>query len=524
MRKSIKDCVYVIMIAAFAMLSACYETDESDDSNVVNPQKEEPSIIGQSGVIVGDVDTDGDGFSDAAGIDCSGDGIADGIDTDGDGLIDVLWSSSFELVDEDAKTVADDADSLAITFYGSDSSESITGDLVLPESGANGSTITWESSNPGIITDNGSVCRPFTRNSLLVLTATITMNSSSATKTFILTVIAAGNPVKPDVKVINNTIEVSWSAVEGAESYNVLCNTSDDSSVYEKYIEGITGTSTTITDIRHDRNYYIWIQAVNGSNTSEYSPVSIVCQNWVFNNGYTDRINSIVLDSSDNVYMACAWSEMDLNYSAYNSDMLVKKILGDGTEDTVNWNKRISDACYSNSGNAIAVDNDDNLYVAGYGINLVDSTDEGHTSYDWFIKKYDSAGNEDTENWNKAFDHNRGLEGVTSIAIDSNNNVYAAGYRYNQAESTSCDWWIKKFDSNGNEDTENWNKVFDGNGSDDLVFSVVIDSSDNVYIGGVGTNLAGESTSYDWWIKKFDSRGSEDTENWNKVFDGNGKY
>ena len=60
------------------------------------------------------------------------------------------------------------------------------------------------------------------------------------------------------------------------------------------------------------------------------------------------------------------------------------------------------------------------------------------------------------------------------------------------------DWWIKKFDSQGNE---LWDKRYDGNGDYDVIYSVAVDSSGKVYAAGAGMYLGG-STELDWWIKK----------------------
>ncbi|MBA7546791.1 hypothetical protein ES705_39190 [subsurface metagenome] len=84
----------------------------------------------------------------------------------------------------------------------------------------------------------------------------------------------------------------------------------------------------------------------------------------------------------------------------------------------------------------VAIDSSNNVYVVGSG---------------YTIKKFDSAGNEDTINWDKS------IGGTAySVAIDSANNVYVFGNKHN---GTDNDWLIKKFDSAGIEDTINWDIV-----------------------------------------------------------------
>ena len=189
-------------------------------------------------------------------------------------------------------------------------------------------------------------------------------------------------------------------------------------------------------------------------------------------------------------------------------DWVLKKFDEFGNEDTVRWDKRFGLGVIDTPGTAVAVDPFNNVYAVCSRVN--------GTNYEWWIKKFDYNGNEDTENWNKTFDAGSvdGFLRWFSIAIDSENNVYVVG---SDKSTGIANWWIKKFDKNGVEDTANWNLTFDGGVGTDFATSVAIDSNDNVYVvGGIKTNC-----SWDWWLKKFDKSGNEDTANWNKVIDAN---
>jgi hypothetical protein len=131
-----------------------------------------------------------------------------------------------------------------------------------------------------------------------------------------------------------------------------------------------------------------------------------------------------------------------------------------------------------------------------------------------------AEGTEDTIYWDKKIDGTGNNDAAYAIAIDADDNVYIVGKGTNLINGSSdSDWWIKKFDKNGNEDADNWNKQYDGNGGDDDALAITIDSAGNIYVAGYGQNIAGGSTGYDWWIKKFDSDGNEDILNWDKKDD-----
>jgi hypothetical protein len=82
--------------------------------------------------------------------------------------------------------------------------------------------------------------------------------------------------------------------------------------------------------------------------------------------------------------------------------------------------------------------------------------------------------------------------------------VYVVGSRHN---GSNLDWWLKKYNSAGTEDTVNWDIILDGNGGDDEATAVAVDTSGNVYVAGYGTNVSGVASGADMWIRKYSALG-----------------
>ena len=131
-----------------------------------------------------------------------------------------------------------------------------------------------------------------------------------------------------------------------------------------------------------------------------------------------------------------------------------------------------------------AEDSEGNLYFVGYGFELVNN----HSGFDWWIKKFDKDGVEDTINWNKKislYDDYQSSYSPTYdypkyIKIDSHDNVIIAS-AYN----------VIKFDSLGNE-------KFIKNYADGSCKSITVDQNDGLYV----------RTSNQ--IQKYDSNGISD--------------
>ena len=111
------------------------------------------------------------------------------------------------LPDTDGPAVRNANNALVIGYTSPDTdSNSVTTNVTLPTSGADGVSISWTSSAPGVIAINGTVTRPtFAQGAANVtLTATLSKGAVTATKTFTLTVIAIPGS---DMEIVNREKE-----------------------------------------------------------------------------------------------------------------------------------------------------------------------------------------------------------------------------------------------------------------------------------------------------------------------------
>ncbi|MFX1497335.1 MAG: SBBP repeat-containing protein [Promethearchaeota archaeon] len=128
-------------------------------------------------------------------------------------------------------------------------------------------------------------------------------------------------------------------------------------------------------------------------------------------------------------------------------------------------------------GRSIIIDSDDNIYLAGYA---------GDYPNEFVLIKYNNAGTKLWERiWGGAADEGR--YGV-DIAVDSQNNIYLAGYTTSFGAGSS-DAVLIKYDNLGNE---LWNRTWGGVDIDGAE-SVTTDNEDNIYIGGYTDSFGGGS-------------------------------
>jgi hypothetical protein len=156
---------------------------------------------------------------------------------------------------------------------------------------------------------------------------------------------------------------------------------------------------------------------------------------------------------------------------------------------------------------AATIDANGNVYIAG---NTDDGLD-GNTltgTIDLFVTKYNSGGV-------KQFTQQFGVTGLEtngqSVATDTNNNVYVAGFTNGALDGNTLtgafDFFVTKYDSNG---VKQFTRQLGVAGFNTFGYAITTDANDNVYVtgetnGGLdGNTLTG---TQDFFVTKYNSNG-----------------
>jgi uncharacterized delta-60 repeat protein len=214
---------------------------------------------------------------------------------------------------------------------------------------------------------------------------------------------------------------------------------------------------------------------------------------------YNDSAKAIAVDSFGNVYV----TGYSYGGPETREDYATVKYNSSGRQLWVARYAGPSDQPHSqyDVANAITVDALSCVYVTGY-------SDGGDTSYDYATIKYDSDGK---ELWVARYNGSGNkYDYAHAIALDSSGCVYVTGYSDNR--STRQDYATIKYDSSGNQ---LWAATYNGPANNnDRASSIVVDSSDNVYVTGYSQDW---DTSIDYATIMYNLAGDE---LWVATYDG----
>lgn len=175
--------------------------------------------------------------------------------------------------------------------------------------------------------------------------------------------------------------------------------------------------------------------------------------------------SDIALDSSGNIYLAGT----SPTGATYGQGTLVKY----NSSGAVQWQVAITKATGQSSYYSIVIDSSDNIFVTGTAL-----TGVGGTSYG-IVAKYNTSG---ALQWKKQIG-NPEFPVLTSITADSLGNIYTAGWGGANYSS-----YIIKLDTNG---AIQWQRNFSATNYWAQIYSITIDSSDNLVVGGFTRSTSG---------------------------------
>ena len=152
-----------------------------------------------------------------------------------------------------------------------------------------------------------------------------------------------------------------------------------------------------------------------------------------------------------------------------------------------------------------STDPDGNVYVAGGTTGALGGANAG--SQDPWLAKYDSSGN---QLWSRQFGSSS-FDTAYGIATDKQGNSYLVGYTEGDLagpkQAQSSDVWLAKYDTNGNQV---WIQQF-GTNLINLSFDIDVDDTGNIYLSGLNVKPDANSptgNTDDFWIAKYDTNGN----------------
>ena len=202
--------------------------------------------------------------------------------------------------------------------------------------------------------------------------------------------------------------------------------------------------------------------------------------NFTWGGNGDDVCNDIGIDSINNIYLAGSTN----SYGGGGMDAVLLKINSSGD---LEWYRTFGGSKYE-SYSSIAIDSSGDIWVVG----MVTITSMLGDETNIKIDRYDDLGNRDSiTNWGML-----GNDYCTSIALDSNDEIWVVGYNERSDEIL-----LLKFNKQGsNQKFFHWGFYNDGIPTD-----IAIDSSDNMFLGGYFYN--GVVNNLDLFLIKVNSTG-----------------
>jgi hypothetical protein len=190
-----------------------------------------------------------------------------------------------------------------------------------------------------------------------------------------------------------------------------------------------------------------------------------------------DGVSDMVVDNQRNIYVA----GYTANSIGGNKNFLTIKYSPSGS---VLWERKYQALSnYSDKANALCLDANGNVYVAGYSMGV-------GTAEDYQLVKYDNNGN---LQWVRRYNspHNN-VDIANDMDVDIAGNVYVTGQSY----LNNSTYFTIKYSSSGDE---LWTRRSGTINHNDVATSISVDKSQNAYVTGTsnGVLIAGKTYKYD---------------------------
>jgi len=212
---------------------------------------------------------------------------------------------------------------------------------------------------------------------------------------------------------------------------------------------------------------------------------------------YIDGARGVAVDNNDNVYIA---GYQDFSGSNTNRDFAIAKYNPIGEQQWVRyWGGNNDDIPYD-----IIIDSFDNIFIVG----LTESF--GDINGDAVIVKFNITGH---QQWNFTWGGNQ-FDAAIAIDIDSANNFYIGG-NSNSFGDIDGNAFLVKFNSNW---IEQWNESWGGSDFEDVGY-IHIDSNDDIFISGRSDSLDPSPGEGDAFLNKYNSSGNlQWSRNWGSSY------
>lgn len=225
--------------------------------------------------------------------------------------------------------------------------------------------------------------------------------------------------------------------------------------------------------------------------------IAQVQEDWVARTSDTrpDTLLAVTTDSDGNVYVTGYRGGFTTD-----ADILTVKYNDQGVQQWAQIYPDPSSGSLADIGRGILVDDSGNVYVVG-------ETESATTGKDFIVIKYNSSGSV-VSGWPAIYNGDSdGDDAGKDIAFDSSGNIVATGYSL--SPSTGYDYATLKISAAGAFLWTNDAVLYDGTANgEDFVFSLAVDSLDNVYVTGSSEESCAGAGCKDYATVKYNSSGT----------------